>query len=278
MTNDMDLDSLRAIIGELGMDVASLSTLHADPTIATLIVPVGGAAVSSWLMLRGALDRTGVWPVIAGEAAAASRNLTERLESDQRAVTHVLATVPTGDPILALREYERARWERIKRFLESTGNSIPELSRDRFEPAISDDVWEQWPNKTASNLWSMHSAYDILKRTPLEACLLALLPTIQPAEAPVYLRFGGFNECPSPDVHTAFMRDWGRRYGAVPVCITRDVIECHVRRPPQTPDDARRLAREQAAYCSDIVSQGTQSVERLAIELWKSPQWYFWWD
>ena len=60
--------------------------------------------------------------------------------------------------------------------------------------------------------------------------------------------------------------------------ITSDVIDCHVASPPQTPDDARAVAREQYKYCGDIVSQGTESVERLAIELWRSPSWYFWWD
>jgi hypothetical protein len=125
---------------------------------------------------------------------------------------------------------------------------------------------------------NLQSTVEILKGKPLKQCLIALLPTVQPAEAPAYLRFGGFNACPPSEVHVAFHRDWGRRYGAVPACVTHDIIECVVARPPQTPDEARVLAAEQFAYCDDIVSQGTQTVERLAVELWGSPTWYFWWD
>ena len=60
--------------------------------------------------------------------------------------------------------------------------------------------------------------------------------------------------------------------------ITGDVLECLVLKPPQTPEQAMQLAAEQWIFCDDIVGQGTQSIRNLAIEIWQSKTWFFWWD
>jgi hypothetical protein len=56
------------------------------------------------------------------------------------------------------------------------------------------------------------------------------------------------------------------------------VLEAHVSRPPTAFDAALELAREQYAYCPDIVDQGAMTVERLAQTLENETLWYFWWD
>ena len=96
--------------------------------------------------------------------------------------------------------------------------------------------------------------------------------------APAYLRFGGFNDCPDASIHVAFLRDWNRRYGVVPAAITTDVIELVLPQPVLDKSEIVRIAQEQYEYCTDIVDQGTQTVENLALELWGSPVWFFWWD
>jgi Domain of unknown function (DUF4253) len=45
-----------------------------------------------------------------------------------------------------------------------------------------------------------------------------------------------------------------------------------------TRKDALDLAREQYIYCSDIVSQGTGTLEALAAGLLGGTAWFFWWD
>jgi len=92
------------------------------------------------------------------------------------------------------------------------------------------------------------------------------------------LRFGGWNECPSPEVHVALMRLWQERFGAEVVGITRDVVEMRVERPPTNKVDALRLAKQQYLYCQDIVDQGTQTLESLAAVLLGGTSWFFWWD
>lgn len=108
--------------------------------------------------------------------------------------------------------------------------------------------------------------------------MLAIIKTADPAEAAVHLRFGGFNDCPPPPVHVAFHRDWERRFGAVPIAISGDVIEMWLDRPINSQDDAWTLAQEFYAYSPDIVDQGTQTLNRLAAEIWRSRHWFFWWD
>jgi len=46
----------------------------------------------------------------------------------------------------------------------------------------------------------------------------------------------------------------------------------------KTEPEAMRLAARQWIFCEDIVSQGTQSIRGLAMEIYRSGHWVFWWD
>jgi hypothetical protein len=119
---------------------------------------------------------------------------------------------------------------------------------------------------------------DLRSQKPLPEVILAKIPTRPEWLAPIYLRFGAWNACPEPVDHAILHKYWAGKYGASLRCITHDVVECFVGRPPQTMDDALELAREQYIYCSDIVDQGCESVKALAASLLRSNYWYFWWD
>lgn len=255
----MNIDPLGREIARLGLDVSSLAPLAQDESILTLNVPGGEASVDAWQRLRAALDRTGRWPIVCGDAG--ERRWADQFTIHTASPAKLLEDVPAGNPLEAMAAEE----------LEADVEEESEEETDNDEEA-------QWPDTPPRLPFVLTSAFDVVEQTPLDRCLIALLPSLQPADAPAYMRFGGWNACPSPSMHVAFLRDWGRRFAAVPAAMTNDVIECHVASPPQTPDDARALAREQVRYCGDIVWQGTQSVERLAIELWQSSHWYFWWD
>lgn len=107
---------------------------------------------------------------------------------------------------------------------------------------------------------------------------IALTPASAPHDAPAFVSFGRFNDCPPPDVHVALHRRWAKLHGAEIFALSGDVIEARVRRPPQTKTQALALALEQYLYCPDIVEQGTQTVRRLADDLQNRPAWFFWWD
>lgn len=100
----------------------------------------------------------------------------------------------------------------------------------------------------------------------------------KPYEALAWLPMGGFNDCPMPSEMVAMAKHWFEKYGAIPAIITSDVVEFFV---PKSIDDKETLidlGMEQFFFCVDIVEQGIGSVEELIKSLYKSKQWYFWWD
>jgi hypothetical protein len=100
----------------------------------------------------------------------------------------------------------------------------------------------------------------------------------QPWHLPAVLKYGKWNECPAPEVHCAFHREWQTKFGAEITGMSGDVVECVVKRPPGNREAATTLAWEQYWYCADIVEQGCESISSLAAILLNSPYWYFWWD
>lgn len=135
----------------------------------------------------------------------------------------------------------------------------------------------RWPKEPPAAIeLSMH--LGVLSKRPKKSVILGLVPTVRSWEVPAYARFGGWNACPEPSAHVALHRAWNEKYGSEIACLSSDVIECTVSRPPATRDEAMRLAREQSIYCPDIVCQGVETVENLAATLMASRNWYFWWD
>ncbi|MEO1034860.1 MAG: DUF4253 domain-containing protein [Pseudomonadota bacterium] len=108
--------------------------------------------------------------------------------------------------------------------------------------------------------------------------LIGLIPARDPTSAIAYLQPGGWNDCPEPEIHVAISNHWAQKYQAELVTVTPDTIEFIVGRPPASVSDATVLAREQFAYCGDIVRQGVGSLSSLANSLVGTTHWYFWWD
>lgn len=91
-------------------------------------------------------------------------------------------------------------------------------------------------------------------------------------------KFGGWNECPAPEIQVAICKQWYEQFGAELAVMTGSTVEFSVSRPPQTREAALTLAEEQYIYCPDIVEQGLSSIEALAAAILGSKIWYFWWD
>lgn len=120
--------------------------------------------------------------------------------------------------------------------------------------------------------------YNITNGKPLKKCLIGILDVKESWEVPAILKYGGWNECPLPSEHVAIFKKWEIEYSAKVICITSDIIEFKVYNPPKNKEDALKLAHEQYLYCSDIVEQGVETIEKLASTLINSDKWYFWWD
>jgi Domain of unknown function (DUF4253)/Domain of unknown function (DUF4259) len=106
---------------------------------------------------------------------------------------------------------------------------------------------------------------------------VGLFTVDHPSELFARLGYGGWNDCPEPALHVALQRRWFEQFGALPVAVLGDIVECAV--PPLADREALlRLAMEQHAYCPDIVEQGVGSTAKLAASLLNASVWYFWWD
>lgn len=110
-----------------------------------------------------------------------------------------------------------------------------------------------------------------------EECILAKIPTENPWEVFAWLPFGGWNECPSNEEIMWIAKYWYEKHGAIPAVMTRDILEFSAA-PVKDEKAAADLALEQFAFCSDIVTQGVNTIGRLAGAMMQSSTWYFWWD
>lgn len=139
--------------------------------------------------------------------------------------------------------------------------------------------WEmgEWPKKTPKG-HSISAHLDVLSRRPLEVVSIAKIPTSENWKAPAYIGMGGWNACLDAGILTALAKRWHERFGAEIVSITHDVMEFSVKNPPTAKEQAIELAKEQYTVCSDIVSQGVETISNLAAILQHSNYWYFWWD
>jgi hypothetical protein len=119
---------------------------------------------------------------------------------------------------------------------------------------------------------------DIRTGKPRNEVLVGMIPVAESWKVPCVLKFGGWNECPFPQEHAAVLKRWNGKYGADVATVAGDILEMRVKRPPTSRAEALALAKEQFVYCSDIVLQGTETIDALAANLLNSPAWFFWWD
>jgi hypothetical protein len=133
------------------------------------------------------------------------------------------------------------------------------------------EYFASWEEKVSSNVIYQTDNF-------IDSINFGVVPTSQSWQIPAFLLYGGWNECPSAYEHCAVLLYWQKKYGAEIFNVTDDIIECYVKAPPTNLDESLELAWEQTHYCGDIVSQGTETIEALALTLQNSSEWYFWWD
>lgn len=240
-------DFLKSLLGG-ARDGEAAATVDVDLPVETVVVP-GKNALRERERLA---ERPGVSAVIMGEAEDVSL-LRELLDEPGESPYQVLARAASLDVEAWLRE-------------RASGDE------EYFQPARV-----PWPDGAAAKSeLSLH--IGVLTRRPKSQVIIGLFPTGNPWEVPAYVRHGGWNECPEAHVQVALHKRWHDAYGARIACMSSDIIECTVERPPATREAALALAREQFLYCPDIVHQGCESIEGLAATLVGNPVWYFWWD
>jgi len=264
------IESLSKVLVANGLDPDSFTASDADERIFRGELP-GGRVVDTWVRLAGAAAETKYWPIIRG----APDEDHEAIDFDAK---EILAAVPVGGIREILKPRIEERRESMVEFVPgiAQASDLDELARLTDASGVNlfgVNVEEPWPTEAPDRV-RFHTVKE-LKGGPAS---LWFIKVEHSYEVPAYLGFGGWNDCPSAELQVAVLREWKKEYNAVPACITGDVLECAVMKRPQTEAEAMELAAEQWIFCDDIVSQGTQTVRKLAIEIWRSPNWFFWWD
>ena len=163
---------------------------------------------------------------------------------------------------------------REKMLAQSIGDGkavLTERLGERFEQnrvEMSDE--EEHPANRFISYWD----YETQKTHPM---ILAKIPVKNPWEVFAYLPFGGWNDCPDTETLMAVSKYWHEQHDAAPAVLTYDTLE-YSTPAPVAQESALTLAKEQYAFCADIIEQGIPTVGKLAKELKNSRVWYFWWD
>jgi hypothetical protein len=260
------METLQAILEAAGVDTSELRKFIRleNKSVLSLVSKGGDEALALWRKLRTLTPQTKFWPVILGSEKDASEHETLEPLSNES----IAETLAFSSSIIAAKWFDIRREELLRDFMKYNEGEDP----DAFTAPEG-----EWPDGTSpSNSFTV--PYDLRTRKAHIKVVIALVPTERSWEVPAYLFTGGWNECPEASVHCALAKYWFEKYGAEIVALTHDVVEMSVSRPPTTREAALALAREQYAYCADIVDQGTESIAALAAALLNGKAWFFWWD
>lgn len=248
--NEMKPNDVRPLLDRVGLTDAEILRLVRFPEGELLgFKVVKKEAVQVWRALREQTEVSGLYPVVVGESVSPAFLEDVDATNEDESVREILRS----SAAINLEDW-------IQRELE--------MDPEHFE--VDEGDW------TSADPES--SEFYVLEKGTSEGVVFGLVPTRNSFEIPAFLRFGGWNSCPSADVQVAAFHAWADRFGAEIFAVTKDTIECFVSRPPQTKEAAQALAWEQYVFCTDIVDQGTQTLNGLASVLINSPRWFFWWD
>jgi hypothetical protein len=208
----------------------------------------GRDAIAVWERLVAQAPARGLWPVLLGDAWSVRQ--------------HAEAVATTIDPPAAI--VRRARALDVEAWL-----------RERGERAAAREG--TWPEDAAPNDVERYAIVRDARDLPLPEVAIAFVPSRDSIEAPAWLAFGNWHECPEPTVHVAMLARWRERWGAEPVAIGPDSIELRVSRPPSDREAAMAVAREHVAYAPSLVRGGSRSIADLAAERLGARSWTFRW-
>jgi len=266
-----------------------------------LVETSGEQALATWQSLKTA--GRGVPVVLGGEDSLV--RLSDALSAGwggQQSAAAILSAADRlryPDDFMAHRAQDAANAREALRaiFDEASDDALPkmsetdadgnrrELTREEVIARVVEEedesAWSpplgEWPSETGPSP-GLSVIFDYVASKVFDRVFIALIPTNDWTTVPAHLCWGAWNECPPPEFHVAALRSWRDRYGAELVGLNGDTMNLMVKRRPQTREEALALAREQCAYCADIVDQGVETLSNLAATLMADDWWFFWWD
>ncbi len=167
------------------------------------------------------------------------------------------------DKLLSAKPADSKKWlsQSIKLMSESG------MLDEEGDPDFFDDMYDEEDEENEDNEFCFGGDDDDL--------IIAKIPTTRPWEVFAWVPFGGWNECPPPDIMMSVCKHWYEKYGAVPASISHDTLEFSAK--PVNKKQAKQLAKEHCAFCPEIILEGGY-IDEVIDALTKSTVWFFWWD
>ncbi len=164
--------------------------------------------------------------------------------------------------LLSAKPADAKKWlsKTIKQMAES------DMLDEEEYPDFLDEMYDDEDEENEDHEFSGFGDNDLI---------LAKIPTTHPWEVFAWVPFGGWNECPNPDMMMAVSKHWYEKYGAVPATISHDTLEFSA--TPVKSKQAKQLAKEHCAFCPEIIMSDCY-IGEVIDALTKSTVWFFWWD
>jgi hypothetical protein len=308
-TNEQVQD-LRAKLKAANIDASSLGQLNWPlvDMIYSLVVS-GKDAEDIWHRLRTISIQTGYWPVIVAdedELVGIVENLSCVLEFNMssKLCTPRTKSYNSGHNVIDELDRTAQNFRELKE-LEGSADPVDLEGNGKVKPTPSElvvvgeklnmDKWlhlksavrqgvdqdeGEWPCDVSpdNKLQALQTWDPELGSRELDSVFILLVRADYAWEVPAKLLYGGWNDCPVPQVHVGFSKRWFKMHDAELISVGRATIEMIVGKPPTNRDEALDIAREHFVYCPDTVDQGAGNVSSLAAELLNGRVWHFWWD
>lgn len=253
-----------------------------------VLVPNTGLRGIGWANDTQVYLDTGTWVLADGATALNPADEATQFPND---ATGIVEDLYRSRRATMVDQYTKAAagdpdWAYLAPFAEQcrenmddcVGLSLEAFKQEHFQidhGSLSREAQVAFPMFSFAQMVEMFAAqgYDMGDTT-----VRLLLIQAEPYNLPLEFGYGGWNDCPTPDLHAALWRIWHDAYGVQPAYIGPDTAEFWVARPPTDPQTVASIAWQQFLYDQDIVFQGTGTLQGLAQELAGANHWYFWWD
>src|SRR5438128_6677457 len=163
--------------------------------VLSFVTPHGPGTLELWHRIRSMTSATGYWPVLLGDV--------QELSAARERATYVDSVAETLQKAQAITMPQWFVETKEQRRREYAGAN-PDLGPEELFAEVG-----EWPDDSEPT-----GKFETLKRGR-KLIAFALVPTQYPWEVPAFLAWGGWNDCPYPEVQCAVQRYWHAAHGAV---------------------------------------------------------------
>lgn len=150
-------------------------------------------------------------------------------------------------------------------YLDFTYDSISELPVPAAEPTLHLELPE-FAHFTTPSI------------PPYPKVAIARIPTPRSWEIPLFVYYPYWIGACEPEDLAVFARHWKETYDADLACITVDMMEFAVERPPASFEESKRLFLEQFLVASEGFDFDPTTASKFVAQLRTARTWSFWWD